>query len=177
MRCPDGPRCRRAPRPAPAPGPDRLRRSRARRTSRRARDRAHGAQPAGSLSVFASPARRVWARGELRAERPRSVEPARGHPREARSTTAARRARQDNSHAATVPRLKPDPMSRRADTFIESGRGWRQGRSAKLAKASSKRPNEWKLWLRPVSTNTLHTVALGRIRASRAPRAAVSPRP
>jgi hypothetical protein len=68
-----------------APGPDRLRPSRARRRSRRARHRAHGAQPAGSLSVFASPPRRVWARGDLRAERPRSVEPTRGHPRETRS--------------------------------------------------------------------------------------------
>src|SRR5687768_7826961 len=46
----------------------------------------------GSPSVFASPLRRVWARADLRAERPRSVEPARGHPPGTRSTTAARRA-------------------------------------------------------------------------------------
>ena len=47
MRCPDRPPCRRAPRPALAPGPSRLRRSRARRRSRPARDPAHGAQRAG----------------------------------------------------------------------------------------------------------------------------------
>jgi hypothetical protein len=62
---------------------------------------------------------------------------------------------------STPPRTRGDCGAGYAggETLVES-------RRSKLAKASSRRANAGKVWLSPVSTNTLQTVVLGRMSAS-----------